>query len=240
MRTLTAVLLALVVLTPSAGADPKVVGGSEVEDAADYPFVVALVTPEGKQFCGGALVAPTRVVTAAHCTANAEPGDFLVVGGRLDLRGQDGVKSAVTGIEVHPDYTSAETGADIAWLTTAESFPYQPVALPGADEFELYAPGTVGTVLGWGRTSEGGEQSPVLREAGLPVMADAACAKAYQAYQPAAMFCAGYPWGQVDACQGDSGGPYVVNGKLAGIVSWGVGCARPNKPGVYTRVASYV
>jgi secreted trypsin-like serine protease len=74
----------------------------------------------------------------------------------------------------------------------------------------------------------------------VPITTDAACTAAYQGdYQPTAMFCAGVPEGGLDSCQGDSGGPFVVGGKLVGIVSWGIGCARPGLPGVYTRVATY-
>ncbi|MEU4803418.1 serine protease [Actinosynnema sp. NPDC023587] len=247
MRTSIAVLLALVVFAPHAAAsdavgsdavEPRVVGGTVVADGEEYPYVVALVQPDGQQFCGGALVSPTRVVTAAHCTADTAPGDFLVVGGRLDLGEERGTVSEVVEVENHPDYVGAESGDDISWITTASAFPYEPVGLPGRGE-DLYRAGTVGTVLGWGRTSEGGQQSERLREADIPITSNASCAEAYDGYDKTTMFCAGYPEGEVDACQGDSGGPFVVDGKLVGIVSWGVGCARPGKPGVYTRVAHY-
>src|SRR5207249_7825654 len=91
----------------------------------------------------------------------------------------------------------------------------------------------------WGRTRENGPTSRYLRAASVPIVADAACAGAYQPFSPTAMVCAGYPDGGVDACQGDSGGPMVVGTVLVGIASWGDGCARPGKYGVYTRVASY-
>jgi trypsin len=235
MRTLTALLLALTLATPQAQAEPKIVGGEVVEDPAAYPFMVALTTPEGRQFCGGALTEPRTVVTAAHCVANLKPRDVRIVAGRTDLADERGTVSKVTDIEVHPDFRAATTGADIAIITTAKSLPYQPIALPRPD---LYEAGTKGTVLGWGHTSEGGEPSRQLREADIPIMADEDCA--YPEYDPASMFCAGLPEGGVDACQGDSGGPFVVDGRLAGIVSWGNGCARPDQPGVYTRVAAYL
>ncbi len=105
---------------------------------------------------------------------------------------------------------------------------------------DLYAAGTVGTVLGWGRTSENGALSKGLRRADLPVTSDNSCALAYpMAFNARSMFCAGYAKGEVDSCQGDSGGPFVVAGKLVGIVSYGEGCARPGRPGIYTRVSAF-
>ncbi|NUT90579.1 MAG: serine protease [Saccharothrix sp.] len=237
-----AVLLALVTLAPSAAAteDPKIVGGTVVTDVDQYPYVVALITPDGKQFCGGALIAERRVMTAAHCTSGLTPSEVRVVGGRLALSGSGGTVSEVTAITNHPDYESAEKGDDIAEITTKEAFPNEPIALPEPADI-LYRPGTIGTVLGWGRTSEGGQSSDVLREVDLPIRSAKDCKDAYETkFNRVAMFCAGYPDGGKDSCQGDSGGPFVVNGKLAGIVSWGEGCARPGKPGVYTRVKHYV
>jgi secreted trypsin-like serine protease len=94
-------------------------------------------------------------------------------------------------------------------------------------------------VLGWGRVAEGGPPSRYLMAATVPVVADADCATAYTRFSADSMVCAGYPQGGVDTCQGDSGGPMIAAGLLVGIASWGDGCARPGKPGVYTRVARY-
>ncbi len=79
----------------------------------------------------------------------------------------------------------------------------------------------------------------LLQKATVPIVSDAKCAAAYgTSFDAATMVCAGYDQGGTDTCQGDSGGPLVVAGKLAGITSWGEGCARPGKYGVYTRVSA--
>lgn len=113
-----------------------------------------------------------------------------------------------------------------------------PIELAKADD-PGYAPDGQATILGWGNTSEGGQQADNLQKATLPVTSDDTCKGAYGKYNPVAMMCAGVPEGGVDTCQGDSGGPLVVANKLIGVTSWGEGCARPGKPGVYARVGAY-
>jgi trypsin len=220
---------------PSAGASADVVGGERVS-INDYPFAVYLTTADGFQFCGGTLVAPDKVVTAAHCAADQEPSAIRVVGGREDKQSDDGTVAEVKDIWVHPEYTNALAGYDVAVLTLSSDLGYG--TIPIATD-EPYKEGTKTTVLGWGRTTDGGEQSRYLLAASVPVMADKDCKSAYKAYNADAMVCAGLPQGGVDTCQGDSGGPLVIDGRLAGISSWGEGCAAPGKPGVYTRVSAY-
>jgi trypsin len=220
---------------PSAGASADVVGGERVS-INDYPFAVYLTTADGFQFCGGTLVAPDKVVTAAHCAADQEPSAIRVVGGREDKQSDAGTVAEVKDIWVHPEYTNALAGYDVAVLTLASDLDYG--TIPIATD-EPYKEGTKTTVLGWGRTKDGGEQSRYLLAASVPVMADKDCKTAYKAYNADAMVCAGLPQGGIDTCQGDSGGPLVIDGRLAGIASWGEGCAAPGKPGVYTRVSAY-
>ncbi|HEX8865236.1 MAG TPA: serine protease [Lentzea sp.] len=239
MRLLAAVLALLVITVTPADAEPRVVGGVVVENASEAPWVVALTTSSGYQFCGGALVGPGLVATAAHCVYGRQPGSITVVGGRLDLRADGGSTSVVSKYQIADGYSTPSRGKDIALLTLAGPMPYE--VLPVADTSDVYAAGNVGVVYGWGRQAENDtDKSPLLHKASIPVMADEQCAWAYARYDAGAMFCAGYPEGGVDACVDDSGGPFVIGGRLAGIVSWGIGCARPNAPGVYTRVTSYL
>ncbi|KAI8482556.1 hypothetical protein Bbelb_397040 [Branchiostoma belcheri] len=122
--------------------------------------------------------------------------------------------------------------------------PYiRPVCLP--DSTTVVQPGTVCTITGWGTTSEGGSLSDQLQEADVPIVSNADCSSSYTGLLDLdSEICAGYMAGGVDSCQGDSGGPLVwlTEGQhlLIGLTSWGEGCARPNRPGVYTRVTSVV
>jgi secreted trypsin-like serine protease len=98
------------------------------------------------------------------------------------------------------------------------------------------------TIVGWGVTEEGGSQPDHLQEAQVPITTDSYCAGAYSDFDPKTMVCAGFPEGGVDTCQGDSGGPMFGRTstgalRVVGTTSFGEGCARPGKPGVYGRVA---
>lgn len=223
---------------PKSPVHPFIVGGEEA-DIADHPFTVRLIQPDGFGFCGGTLAAPDKVVTAAHCVEGAAPEDQKVVSGRTVMSSTEGTVSDVTNVWVHPSYGSDGSNYDVAVLTLAAPVQEAPAELATADD-PAYAPGTTTTTLGWGNTSEGGEQSDHLMKVDVPVTTDEDCTTAYGAeYKAAGMVCAGLPEGGKDSCQGDSGGPLVVENKLVGVVSWGEGCARPGKPGVYSRVGGF-
>lgn len=87
-----------------------------------------------------------------------------------------------------------------------------------------------------------GTVSPSLQKAHIPLIEQAKCASptVYGSAITQRMICAGFLKGKVDACQGDSGGPLVhftsSRWHLVGVVSWGVGCARERRPGVYSKV----
>jgi trypsin len=221
-----------------ANADQQIVGGSRAS-IADHPYAVYLTTADGFQFCGGTLVDDNKVVTAAHCTAGKEPTDLAVVAGREDKESGAGVTSAVRAIWVHPQFTDVRSGADVSVLTLEDRLPYEALPLPTKEDTAVYAAGQPGLILGWGRTAADGPPSRYLLQASVPLMTDPDCVKSYPAYKAESMVCAGVPQGGVDSCQGDSGGPLIVAGKLAGVTSWGEGCAAPGKPGVYTRLGVY-
>ncbi|MCR3748386.1 serine protease [Lentzea californiensis] len=232
-----AVLVAVIALVSGATSADAIVGGTPAR-VADTPWVVAITTTDGQLICGGTLVAPDKVITAAHCVTlkgvlgkNQRPAEQLrVVAGRTDLRSKaEGVEAVVASVWRHPEYVEVTKGDDVAVLTLAQAVPYRTIALGEV--------GDDGVVLGWGRTAENSPPAMSLRKVTVPILSDSECLRKEPDYRQGAMLCAGR--GDRDACTGDSGGPLVVRGRLAGVVSFGRGCARPDEPGVYTRLANY-
>ncbi|GAA2247998.1 serine protease [Streptomyces ruber] len=225
---------------PSAAAAPQPVVGGTTTTASAYPYVMQITTASQSQFCGGTLVAPDKVVTAAHCMVGRSTSSTRVVGGRTYRNGSDGTVAQVSRIWIHPSYTSATRGYDVAVLTLSSSMPYTTAPYVSASQTGVYAAGTTARILGWGTTSSGGSSSNQLRTATVPTVSDSSCSSSYgSSYKASDMVCAGYASGGVDTCQGDSGGPLMINGVLAGIVSWGNGCAWAGYPGVYTRLTTF-
>lgn len=219
---------------------PRIVGGT-VATASDNPFQVALLTRSvannfNAQFCGGTLVKPNVVVTAAHCSDFVTAGQVQVLTGTRNLDGT-GVRRNVTRIAIHPSWNPNTFDYDVAVWTLSTSATGIPLAtLASADP----AVGTGLLVTGWGALSEGGSFPINLRKATVPLVSTTNCndSNSYAGQITARMICAGFDAGGVDSCQGDSGGPLARGTVLTGIVSWGTGCARPNKHGVYTRVSN--
>jgi len=239
---------------------PAIVGGREAEPG-EWPWQVALIhvggDPYDDQYCGGTLISPVWVVTAAHCAAGETAGRIQVLAGIHNLRTPDRgfLRLDVERIILHPNYGQAtQYDSDIALLElsapatfrpmTTTQLPIDGVTLVAADIDSLT--GVEATVTGWGNTSSSEIDFPdTLQEVEVPIVSNADCSQAYPNGITSNMVCAGVPEGGVDSCQGDSGGPLVIfnnatsRWELAGIVSWGYGCALPGQPGVYTRVSSF-
>jgi len=240
----------------------RIVGGTEARPHS-MPWIIS-IQENDQPFCGGSLIRCSNkdesrlILTAAHCIkqpgrwSDLNPNDLTVSLGEHSLTNKDQgeQKIKVRNYEFHENYDEETSANDIAVVQLKTPVPFsqtiQPVCLPSPTD-KLPAPGTKCIVAGWGTTSEGGRQSDKLMQVISPILSDADCASP-QFYgtemQQDKMFCAGYKEGQKDSCQGDSGGPYVCyNGDVAnqfGVVSFGIGCARAAKPGVYARVTNYL
>lgn len=217
----------------------RIVGGFEI-DITDAPHQVSLQS-RGSHICGGSIISPNWVLTAAHCTDGASVSNLRVrVGSTKHASGGEVV--SISRIVQHPQFSYSTIDYDYSLLQLAKSLSLsnssQVIALP--EQNEPVPDGTLCEVSGWGNTQSITQSRDKLRAAYVPSYNQAQCNKAYNMYGGVTdrMICAGFQQGGKDACQGDSGGPLVANGKLVGVVSWGLGCAQPNYPGVYSRVAA--
>ncbi len=230
----------------------RIVGGKTAEVGA-WPWMVAVLkaNEEGlydAQFCGGALIASTWVLTAAHCVyddnANLlEAGDIDVALGVHNLQYDTGDRIGVKRIIVHPGYDYENNFNDIALFELKRPSTAATLAL-FTDSGNNLA-GETGIAIGWGKTSSIFEiYATELQQVELPVVSNAVCNSSYPGQITSGMLCSGYAFGGKDACQGDSGGPLMVsvNGvwKHAGIISWGEGCALAGFYGVNTRTSHYL
>ncbi|HEU4658099.1 MAG TPA: serine protease [Capillimicrobium sp.] len=247
MRTTLACLLSAIGLLAAAAPSSAIVGGRDASPG-EYP-AVAEVTLGGAFGCTGTLIAPTWVLTAGHCgslTGAAVATPIAWPTPLIDVR----IGSITPGAGEHvpvrraliPPEHLATSGHDITLLELSRPSIQAPAPVAGPSETALWAPGTLETIVGFGVTEEGGDAPDVLQEAEVPIVADPDCEAAYPDEFDETMICAGYPEGGVDTCQGDSGGPMfgrTATGALrvVGATSFGEGCARPGRYGVYARVA---
>jgi secreted trypsin-like serine protease len=225
---------------PGAVAAPQPIVGGTTTTTTAYPFMMQITDASQNQFCGGTLVAANKVVTAAHCMVGETTSSVRVIGGRTYLNGTNGTVSKVSKIWINPAYTDATNGDDVAVLTLSTSMSYTPASYVASTDTGVYATGATARIIGWGTTSESGNSSNQLRTATVPIVSNSSCAGSYGTdFVASDMVCAGYTNGGTDTCQGDSGGPLLIGGVLAGITSWGNGCAEAGYPGVYTRLTTF-
>ena len=225
----------------------RIIGGQSA-DIVDFPHQVALLGGTSsayyQQFCGGSILSNYWVITAAHCVDDLRAGDLYVLAGTDFLSVGNVSANRVRSVRVHPGWNSNTSENDVALLQLRDPLRYSeriaPISLPSFDMTEF-----TGVVSGWGNMSTFGSSFPQqLQAAYVDFVSDSSCTEVYGAsFDSGSMLCAGDAEFLYDSCQGDSGGPLqvVVDGEwaLAGIVSWGVGCASDPYPGVYTRVYSF-
>ncbi|SMB93594.1 serine protease [Deinococcus hopiensis] len=226
-----------------AGLSDQIVYGT-VTNTTNRPYQVS-VTPYNQMsggWCGGTLLSSTWVLTAAHCVEGQSTSSMRVRAGINDLTTSGGQLRTASQIIIHPYYSGAESGYDIALIRVGTAFTMgstvQTAALPGSGaESVLDVNGKYATVSGWGLTENGTYSNRALREVSIPITPTGSdCGS-----RPGNTICGKYYQGK-DSCNGDSGGPLAAryNSKfyVLGIVSYGPAECRGY--GIYTRVNGYI
>lgn len=235
---------------PSDLTVTEIVGG---EDAArgEFPWQAMLVNKQRDFACGGVLIRPDWILTAAHCLQHGTIEGVIL--GAYDRTQTDEESRQYRGVAraiQHPLYSPITLDNDIGLIQLTAPVTLtkvvQPISLLLPKEEEYLAAGNRAVVTGWGTLAEGGILATVLQKVEVPLVDSKVCQDAYGNGVTENMLCAGYPEGQKDSCQGDSGGPLIVRHPkhtreiaLAGLVSWGNGCARAGFYGVYTKTNNY-
>ena len=239
---------------------PRIIAGTNATET--YDWMVSLQrgsdTKGWSHFCGGALVASDWVITAAHCLDNVSISNMRLVIGAVTLTDNvsDGEKREIDWYSTHYEYNDSLFFGDVAMVRLSSASTKTPVEPITESEMVGLEQSQSLRILGWGLTEEGGSTTPtVLQEANISYQLPEVCNTTHG--DPFIDGQAGLYWSKVmcageedvteedakDACQGDSGGPLLWDDgneyKLAGIVSWGIGCGTPGAFGGYTRVASY-
>ncbi|XP_063702311.1 trypsin-2-like [Culicoides brevitarsis] len=231
-------LIASIVVASHAAPNGRIVGGV-ISDIKDFPYQVS-IQYRSNHHCGGAIISNKWILSAAHCFPSIKPKDIKVRIGSSFHR-KDGKIIDVVKIINHHYYSKSTNKYDFALLELAEPLEFnesvQSISLPAKGEETPV--GTKCVVSGWGSTQSLIQSNKQLRSVVVPIVDHDDCVWAYQNFNKITddMICAGYTDGGKDACQGDSGGPLVHNNKLVGVVSFGIGCADGDYPGVYGNVA---
>ena len=241
-------------ITDSNSPSHRIINGQQVGENK-YPWMVGLLKRGFKQNpaagikCGGSLIHPKWVLTAAHCVSDSySRSQYSIWLNHPDLTTEKGMVIDVAETFIHPFWISREYDGDIALLKLQQPVDIEPVALTGMsyDQYN-YSAGTLTTVMGWGGTEvDGGSPSNKLMEVEVPIVEQSICNATMKVFGTfdEGMLCAGFYEGGKDSCYGDSGGPLIVNTgdkiEQIGLVSAGGDlCAQPNEYGTYTRIESY-
>ncbi|KAL3976978.1 RING finger protein [Sarotherodon galilaeus] len=226
--------------------ETRIIGGQEAW-AHSWPWQVSLQLAS-MPACGGAIVSPLWVISAAHCfIRHSKASLWTVLAGKHDLDKAEQPQEQLVGVSmifIHHSYNTQSKDSDIALLKLEKPLEFNHFVRP-IDIWMTPLPLLMKcTITGWGSTRENGPRVNRLQEVNVTILPSDTCNQYYLGRIRPSMFCAGKDEGGLDACQGDSGGPLScftgTRYELAGLVSWGVGCGRAKRPGVYTRVQQHV
>ncbi|XP_078055166.1 transmembrane protease serine 4-like isoform X2 [Mustelus asterias] len=237
-------IVSLVCARCERSASDRIVGGTNA-NIDEWPWQVSLQYKR-QHLCGGSIINSQWVLTAAHCFPEEyhQIGNWRVFAGSETLY-SGGKSFSVVKIVTNALYNDRTSDYDVALIKVRSELPFtdyiRPVCLPNYNS--RFQTKNMAWVTGWGYTKQFGKVSTVLQQANVSLIGRDVCnsRQLYGGHITDRMLCAGYLAGKVDACQGDSGGPLVYFQRywqVIGIVSWGSGCARPNRPGVYSDVTA--
>ncbi|XP_006139007.2 coagulation factor X [Pelodiscus sinensis] len=229
----------------SPNPNVRIVGGKDCLPG-ECPWQALLLNEKEEGFCGGTILNQFFILTAAHCINQSKI--IKVIVGEVDREKEENTEMiyAAEKVMVHGRFVSATYDYDIALIKLREPIKFSkyviPACLPDVDfANEILMTQKSGRVSGFGRLFEQGRMSNKLQVLEVPYIDRNSCKQSSTFMITENMFCAGYDNVTKDACQGDSGGPHVTKYKdtyfVTGIVSWGEGCARKGKYGVYTKVS---